>query len=172
MPKLKQILLLFTILFSLNIFSQTTIDSLIFDKLNTIRKREGVSLVNFEPYLYRVSSTYASFVKDYYNNIPLKNTDKEVNVMFEKTSNIYNELIVEERGIFAENVKEIYLFLSSKNNFYSDEELSNIILSIILKNYNHKEDLIFSNYKNIGIACIHETTLYYKQVVFCIISFE
>lgn len=172
MPKLKQILLLFSFIFSLSLFSQTNIDSLIFYKLNSIRKSNNIEFFSFDYSLYKISAKYAFFVKEYYINLPIKNIDKNVNKIFEKTSSFYDESVVSDKGVFVDDLRRVYLFIASKNNFYSEEELSNIILSNVLSNKNNRDNLICSNYKKIGISCISETTLFYKQVVFCIISFE
>jgi len=159
-------------IFSVNVFSQEITDSLILNKLNLIRKTEGFNDFKKDSSLYNISKNYALYVREYYNNLPFGNLEKQVNKMFKNTSDIYREIFTEEKKYMPEDAKEVYLFTASKNKFYSSEELSNTVIYLLIKNKENKHDLLYSDYTKIGISCIWEETFEYKQVIFCIISFE
>jgi len=148
------------------------IDSSILNKLNLIRKTEGFNCFKNDSSLYNISKNYALYIREYYNNLPLGNYQKQVIKMFKNTGYIYREIFSEEKKYVPEEAKEIYLFMASKNRLYSSEELSNTILSSLFNNKENKHDLLYSDYSKIGISCIWEETFEYKQIVFCIISFE
>jgi hypothetical protein len=158
------------LILSTRLFSQETVDNEIFKYINSIRKHEKSTELKYDSCLRNASKDYALFIREYYNNSDFKNLKKGVKKMFLETEDVYLDIVNNYVRHVSENLNQFYVFIASKNRFYSEGEMYNIIISAIAAEKNTNYNIFYEDYENIGISCIWVRTLNHEQIIICIIS--
>lgn len=119
-----------------------------------------------------ISKEYAGFIMESFNNLEDKNLKKGMKRVFFETEDVYREMSIEHLGFSNENLIELHTFIASKDKTYSEEELCDLIMSLIVSDKHDIYDILCGEHKKIGISCICKKTFEFNQVVVCIISYE
>jgi hypothetical protein len=158
------------LILSNKLFSQETVNNEVFTYINSVRKQGKYNELKNDSCLNKASKEYAIFIREYYNNSNFKNLKSGVKKMFFKTDNVYLDIVNNYVGHISENLNQFYVFIASKNRFYSEKEMSNIIISSIAAEKNTNYNIFYEYYEKIGVSCIWVKTLNHEQIIICIIS--
>lgn len=126
--------------------------------------------MQFDSCLHKVSKDYALFVREYFNNNEFKNLKFGVKKMFFNTEDVYCEMVDKYVENVTDNINQFYIFIASKNKFYSEKEISDLVVSSIVSEKSYKYGVFYEEYEKMGISCVYQESLKYKQIIICIIS--
>ena len=161
---MKKILLILLLLFTKLSFSQTSLDYMLFDKINQYRVSQNMNALTWSPFIWTVSNQHTLYQSKaaYMGHRELIDVEGyvEVNKLFSR---------FEEKGVYNAfpntttiTVAENCLVMDSKND-PDMEKLCYWMLQMWISSPPHKATLLNPNYKYGAVSCIYGTV--YKEEV-------